>query len=71
MEADEPDDPFDIGPFRVDGIVVQSEVTLHLDEELWLGLRLISLRIRHSILLVNGGPDVLIMGTGQSCQKTP
>jgi hypothetical protein len=73
VEADEADDPFDVGPFRVDGIVVQSEITLHLHEELWLGLRLILLRIRHSILPVNvnGGPDVLIMATRQSCQKTP
>lgn len=65
----EPDDPFDIGSFRVDGVVVQSEITRHLHEELWLGLWVISLHIRHSIP-VNGGLDVLIIGTRQNCQKT-
>lgn len=70
MKAAEPDDPLDVGPFRVNGIVVQPEETLHLHEELGLGLRLLSLRIRHSIFVVNGGPDALITDTGQICPKT-
>ena len=46
MEADEPDHPLDIGFFRVNGIVVQSDETPHLGKWLGLGLRMISLRTR-------------------------
>ena len=69
-EADEPDDPLDVGSFGVDRIMVQPEVSLYLHEELGLGLRLISLRVRHSLPVVNGCPEVLITDTGQICPKT-